>query len=244
MGWTPAPRWPGVLGPTLPRSVSISTSHRIAHAGARVDGRRIASEHPPRTWGELVDRTIPGPTCCSSPRSSGRDTGLRRGGPCDRRTRHRSACERHRSASDHEELSQRRSSATLRGRRTRTLALGYGGIGSSASAGIASPDPRRQRRRTTLCGRDVRCRLSRSLRALIGGARVTAADLRGSPQTDRSLKHRDSAAGRSLNGTSSCHLYVTYELGKWSGRLDSNQRRPAPKREKTRFPAFFCTLRF
>ena len=30
----------------------------------------------------------------------------------------------------------------------------------------------------------------------------------------------------------------------WSGRLDSNQRPPAPKREPTRFPAFFFTFRF
>ena len=26
-----------------------------------------------------------------------------------------------------------------------------------------------------------------------------------------------------------CDLYVTYRSGKWSGRLDSNQRPPAPK---------------
>jgi hypothetical protein len=41
-----------------------------------------------------------------------------------------------------------------------------------------------------------------------------------------------------------CDLYVTYEFEKWSGRLDSNQRPPAPKLETARFSAFFCTLRF
>ena len=45
--------------------------------------------------------------------------------------------------------------------------------------------------------------------------------------------------GRSIGGPATCKrlcareircdLYVTYELGKWSGRLDSNQRPPAPK---------------
>jgi Arm DNA-binding domain len=37
---------------------------------------------------------------------------------------------------------------------------------------------------------------------------------------------------------------LTPELGKWSGRRDSNPRPPAPKRETTRFLAFFCTFRF
>jgi hypothetical protein len=33
---------------------------------------------------------------------------------------------------------------------------------------------------------------------------------------------------------------VTYELGKWSGRLDSNQRPPAPKCHILHLPATFC----
>ena len=33
---------------------------------------------------------------------------------------------------------------------------------------------------------------------------------------------------------SGCDLYVTYRSGKWSGRLDSNQRPPAPKAGKSR----------
>jgi len=38
-----------------------------------------------------------------------------------------------------------------------------------------------------------------------------------------------SASGRRSARSVSCNLYVTYELEKWSGRLDSNQRPPAPK---------------
>ena len=34
-----------------------------------------------------------------------------------------------------------------------------------------------------------------------------------------------------------CDLYVTYRSEKWSGRLDSNQRPPAPKCHVMRFPA-------
>jgi hypothetical protein len=37
-----------------------------------------------------------------------------------------------------------------------------------------------------------------------------------------------------------CDLYVTYELEKWSGRLDSNQRPPAPKGHVLRLSAALC----
>jgi hypothetical protein len=50
------------------------------------------------------------------------------------------------------------------------------------------------------------------------------ADARIGPRRDRS---RTNGAGRSVKRV--CDLYVTYRFEKWSGRLDSNQRPPAPK---------------
>jgi hypothetical protein len=38
-----------------------------------------------------------------------------------------------------------------------------------------------------------------------------------------------------------CDLYVTYELGKWSGRLDSNQRPLRPSATSCDYPRFSAT---
>jgi hypothetical protein len=49
-------------------------------------------------------------------------------------------------------------------------------------------------------------------------------------------RRRLSASARATSGVT----YMTYKLEKWSGRLDSNQRPPAPKCTAMRRPAILC----